>query len=128
MSGLVNYLSSWWVSPDLNQEGTSTAQVVPNTLIMDEKKRLSPIPERTISLISAQDLISVKLKPVSNIIPSPARNMPPIDKFHLGMLNQAQLKEILSIKLLPTKPMEKKKYYEPKHPVLKELLEKVPKK
>lgn len=122
MSGLVNYLSSWWVSPEMNQEETS---VIPNTLSINEKKRLPPIPEHTILLISTQDLIGVKLKPVRNVIPAPARNMPPIDKFQLGMLNQAQLKEILSIKLRPVKPRDIKKYYEPRHPVLKELLETV---
>lgn len=128
MSGLVNYLSSWWTSPYLNQEGTSTDQSVPNDHAINEKKMLSPTPERSILLISSKDLIAVKLKPVSNIIPAPARNMPPIDKFQLGMLNQAQLKEILSIKLRPTEPIKKKNYYEPRHPVLKELFRKIPKK
>ena len=54
--------------------------------------------------------------------------MPPLDKFTLNVLNQAQLRQILSVKLKPTKHIEKINCYEPRHPVLKELLQKIPKK
>ena len=75
-------------------------------------------------LVSVDELLSVKLKPVIDIIPSPARNMPHVSKFQLHMLNKAQLKAILNVKLnhinkdIYTKP----KVYYPRHPVLKELM------
>ena len=87
MSGLVNYLSSWWNSSEPNQVGTSVDTSPSSESFV--KIPLSPIP---VLLVSANDLLQVKLKPVINVIPAPARNMPPIDKFQLGMLNQAQLK------------------------------------
>jgi len=73
-------------------------------------------------LISKEELEKINLKPSSDIIPGPSRNMPPLDKFNLQSLNKAQLTTILNIKLKPTPPREKILYYEPKHPVLRELL------
>lgn len=73
-------------------------------------------------------LINVKLNPVKDIVPSPVRNMPHLDKFTLNVLNQAQLSQILSVKLKPTKHIKKNNCYEPRHPVLKELLRKNPRK
>jgi|LauGreDrversion4_2_1035121.scaffolds.fasta_scaffold173973_2 hypothetical protein len=73
-------------------------------------------------LITSNDLNKVNLKPPSNIIPNPSRNMPLMDRFNLAILNKAQLKLIMSVKLKPTNPLIKQTYYEPRHPVLKELL------
>lgn len=73
-------------------------------------------------LISINDLKSVNLNPVKDIIPGPSRNMPPMfDKVDLRNLNKAQLDAILSVKLKPTPPIVKKVYYEPRHPVIREL-------
>ena len=80
-------------------------------------------PKRT--LISENDLLKVNLKPI-NIIPAPARNMPNLDKFTLQELSKAQLEDILAVKLKKTN-INPKKTYEPRHPVLQELLMKIPK-
>ena len=72
--------------------------------------------------ISITDLNSVNLHPVKNVIPGPSRNMPPMfDKVDLRNLNKAQLNAILNVKLKPTPPIIKKNYFEPRHPVIKEL-------
>jgi hypothetical protein len=74
-------------------------------------------------LISIDELKSVNLQPCKNIIPAPARNMPPMfDKIDLRNLNKAQLDCILNVKLKPIPKIEKIVYYEPRHPVLSELL------
>ena len=69
------------------------------------------------------------MRQISNVIPSPARNMPvkgslKVDKFQLYILNQAQLKAIKNVKLKHIPQQTKTKIYEPRHPVLKELLSK----
>ena len=74
-----------------------------------------------IELITEKDLLSVNLKPY-NVIPSPARNMPNIDKFTLQVLSKAQLQDVLAVKLKKTEINPKMTYYEPRHPVLRELL------
>lgn len=74
-------------------------------------------------LISIDELKSVNLQPCKNIIPGPSRNMPPMfDKIDLRNLNKAQLDCILNVKLKPVPKFEKIIYYEPRHPVLIELL------
>ena len=118
MSALFNYIGYWWLSPE-DQNG------------VEADKSINVIPksfseERPLSLISPSELIKVKLNPLKDVIPAPARNMPPLDKFTLNVLNQAQLKQIMSVKLKKTKNKEKVIYYEPRHPVLKELLQKNP--
>ena len=76
-------------------------------------------------LISIDDLKSVNLQPCKNIIPAPARNMPPMfDKIDLRNLNKAQLDCILNVKLKHVPNVKKIVYYEPRHPVLLELLKK----
>ena len=77
-------------------------------------------------LITENDLLKVNLKPF-NVIPSPARNMPNIDKFTLEVLSKAQLEDILAVKLKKTNINTKEMYYEPRHPVLRELLMKTSK-
>ena len=113
MSALFNYISSWWVAPENHNEVE-----VDNVILKSFPN------ERRLSLIAPNDLINVKLNPIKDIIPAPARNMPPFDKFTLNVVNQAQLREILSVKLKPTRHIEKNTCYEPRHPVLKELLQK----
>ena len=107
MSSLVNYLSSWVISTKNLETPIDSAKIVPENIIY---------------LVSVSDLVGVKLKPVKNIIPAPARNMPYISKFELNMLNQAQLKSILSVKLKPIEKIQKPTFYLPNHPVLRELL------
>ena len=107
MSSLVNYLSSWVISTKNLETPIDSAKIVPENIIY---------------LVSVSDLVGVKLKPVKNIIPAPARNMPYISKFELNMLNQAQLKSILSVKLKPIEKIQKPTFYLPNHQVLRELL------
>jgi len=107
----INYLSSWFVTP--------------NALGQELEKELEPV----LFLVSPTELLSVKLKPVTSCIPSPARNMPSklgITKFQLHMLNKSQLQQILSVKLKPIVKQHKIAIFEPRHPVLKELLNKCP--
>ena len=74
-------------------------------------------------LISIDDLKSVNLQPVKDVIPGPSRNMPAaFDKVDLRNLNKAQMHTILNVKLKHTPQIEKPTYYEPRHPVLYELL------
>ena len=48
--------------------------------------------------------------------------MPPkYDKINLQALNKAQLQEILSVKLKPTKIRDTVLFFEPRHPVINEL-------
>ena len=61
MSSLVNYLSSWVISTKNLETPIDSAKIVPENIIY---------------LVSVSDLVGVKLKPVKNIIPAPARNMP----------------------------------------------------
>ena len=56
-----------------------------------------------------------------------ARNMPNIDKQIIQYLNKGQLENILAVKLKKSNINPKQIKYEPRHPVLKELLEKVQK-
>lgn len=126
MSSLVNYLSSWWISPEQNLEGTSTdvtstPKKLNNTSIQKKKTY-----KRSLVGISAQDLLSVKLKSVKY---SPARNIPPqLSYSKLDMINKIQLQDILNVKLKSVKPNKKKTIFLPRNPVLKEILQKVPKK
>jgi len=76
-------------------------------------------------LITENDLLKVNLKPF-NVIPS-ARNMPNIDAFTLQVLSKAHLKDILAVKLKKTDVKIKESCYEPRHPVLRELLMKTSK-
>jgi len=95
---------------------TSTNEIQQPVVVEEQVKR----PVYTVT-----DLLKVNLTPVSNIIPNPSRNMPPnFAKVDLRNLNKAQLDIILSTKLKPTKMNLKPLYYEPRHPVLKELHEK----
>jgi hypothetical protein len=75
--------------------------------------------------VTMNDLQSVNLQPVKDIIPNPSRNMPPFyDKVDLRNLNKAQLNSILNVKLKPTPLIEKNIVYEIRHPCLRELLNK----
>lgn len=76
--------------------------------------------------ISHNDLIKVKsqLRPVTGVVPSPARNRPLLSKRKLHMLNIAQLAALKRVKLKHITPNTKKVVYKHRHPVLRELLEK----
>lgn len=124
MTSLVEYISSWWNAPKSNNDGTSAVPKAPPLLfkpVTTSKQKNTDIT----CLISVNDLLNVKLKPVKNI-PYPARNIPAMDKFQLHMLNQDQLKEILNVKLRPT-PSQTTRIYEHRHPVLREMLGRVKK-
>jgi hypothetical protein len=78
-----------------------------------------------IGFVTINDLKSVNLNPVKDIIPNPSRNAPPFfEKVDLRNLNKAQLNCILNVKLKPIPQLEKVKVYEIRHPCLKELLSK----
>ena len=68
-------------------------------------KDLNVINSNRIELITEKELLSVNLKPY-NVIPSPARNMPNIDKFTLQVLSKAQLKDVLAVKLKKETPLQ----------------------
>jgi len=117
MSFVLSYIYSFIQTPNETQPVPSNryqTTTLDNDFSIVDKKYL----------ISKDDLIKVNLKPVTDIIPNPSRNMPPMDKVNLADLNKAQLNMILNVKLKPTQVNEKPTYYEPKHPVLRELLNK----
>jgi len=148
MSTLFSYLTSWWETSEEIKEfyKIPMAPSLSTTLLNDTisskfnkitaeeitKVKLKPI-KITISSkfnkITAEEITNVKLKPIKitiniNPIPSPARNIPPnLSKFKLTELNQAQLRQILQVKLKPVSKTIIKRGYEPRHPVLKELLQ-----
>ena len=117
MSSLFNYIYDYWNIPQTIPTNETKNIYYENDKVDDE---YSVIDKKY--LISIHELEKINLKPPSNIIPGPSRNMPPLDKFNLQSLNKAQLTTILNVKLKPTPPRKKVEYYEPKHPVLKELL------
>lgn len=116
---IFDYIYSWWSLPE--KEYNKVPEAPP--LISTHKTENKNISNGTNYLISPKELLSVKLKHVSDVIPSPARNMPHITKFQLHMLNKAQLQCILNVKLKPVQSVTKTKFYHPRHPVLRELLE-----
>jgi hypothetical protein len=78
-----------------------------------------------VGFVSINDLKSVNLTPVKDIVPNPSRNAPPFfEKVDLRNLNKAQLNCILNVKLKPIPQLEKIKVYEVRHPCLRELLSK----
>ena len=105
-------------------------QEVTNKLVLNSKFHVNDNTEYEYSvlekkfLISSEDLEKINLRSSEDIIPNPSRNMPLLDKVSLQNLNKAQLNIILSVKLKPIPKIEKQKIYEPRHPVLKEILQK----
>jgi len=82
-----------------------------------------------LNFVSIEQLKSVNLQPIKDIIPNPSRNIPPnFTKVDLRNLNKAQLDCILSVKLKPAPKIIKNTTYEPRHPCLRELLNKFNKK
>ena len=122
MSIIVDYIYSLWSLPE------TKSNKIPDSpqLISSDKTENKNISNDLSYLISPKELLSVKLKHVSDVIPSPARNMPHITKFQLHMLNKAQLQSILNVKLKPVHRITTPKCYPPRHPVLRELLESRP--
>ena len=114
MSSLINYIYDCWYD---KQQTTVTSGYH-----MTDEFDYSIVDAKY--LISKEDLEKINLKPVDNIIPGPSRNMPPLDKVNLQSLNKAQLNVILNVKLKPIPQIEKQTKYLPRHPVLRELLDK----
>ena len=115
MSSLVDYISSWWIAPETDSTDAKADALSPPPLAPPLAPKLKAQPDPDISegivyLVSVSELLSVKLKPPKDIIPAPARNMPHITKFQLNMLNRAQLKAILSVKLKPVKNPPNQRY------------------
>lgn len=78
--------------------------------------------------IYEKDLVNVRLKPTNSLLKpglNPVLNpvLKPAPNFTLQSLNKEQLANILAVKLKKTN-INPKKEYEPRHPVLKELLSK----
>ena len=106
MSALVNYIISWWVSPEENQEGIRADDKIPGSL-----QNKHPL-----SLISSSDLMKVKLSP-------PERNIPSFKTININALDQSHLHEIMNVKLNPTIKKEKSSTNEPQH-LIKRVIEK----
>ena len=115
MSSIFDYFNYYFYgSENVQNENNKKIQNNNSSTIVNTEKKF---------LISIDQLKSVNLQPPKNIIPAPSRNMPPMfDKIDLRNLNKAQLDCILNVKLKPTPKVEKIVYYEPRHPVLSELL------
>ena len=124
MSTLFSYLTSWWEKSEEIKESYK----IPMTPSLSTTLLNDTISSK-FNKITAEEITKVKLKPIKitiniNPIPSPARNIPPnLSKFKLTELNQAQLRQILQVKLKPVSKTIIKRGYEPRHPVLKELLQ-----
>jgi hypothetical protein len=118
MSFLINYIYDFWNPSEVNNLKENYNYHVDENIeddcyLIDKK-----------FLITKELLEEINLKPPIDIIPNPSRNMPPIDKVNLKCLNKAQLNIIMSVKLKPIPKIEKTQIYIPRHPVLKEMLEK----
>ena len=77
----------------------------------------------TKQVIYEKDLLNVRLKPVQVQVPQVQPTEPIKPKFTLQSLSKEQLANILAVKLKKTN-INPKQEYEPRHPVLKELLSK----
>jgi len=85
----------------------------------DEEEVSKVIDEPFQMIISSTEIKSVNLKPVSQRV----LNIRKYNKIDLRNLNQSQLQEIKDVKLKHIDRKEKQLIdYEPRHPVLKELL------
>ena len=111
-----------WINYLLGYQTTKTNE----TGKINENKKIASL------VISPKDLQSVVLKkhtiPISEKKikrPAFARNAP-VGSFHLLKLTDYQLKEILNVKLKSVKTNDRKTKWCSRHPVLKELQEKIP--
>lgn len=114
MSSLLNYIYTLYYPVEVQNTAYHSTENIDTDYSIINKKYL----------ISKDDLEKVNLKSVNDIVPGPSRNMPLLDKTNLKSLNKAPLDIIMSVKLKPIPLVEKKTFYIPRHPVLKELLEK----
>ena len=95
-----------------------------SVILQPPKKEKEHEPKLCNHHISEKDLQSVILSP-----PKKRKEETKNDKkVNIQNLSRSQLKQIMNVKLKPTKRNEKKKIYGQRHPVLKELQEKVTKK
>jgi hypothetical protein len=94
------------------------------SVILQPPKKEKEHESKSCNHISEKDLQSVILSP-----PKKRKEETKNDKkVNMQNLSRSQLKQIMNVKLKPTKRNEKKKVYGQRHPVLKELQEKVTKK
>ncbi len=106
---------------DLKNENTDVITTTEN----EGFEKIEAVPNFKKHLISINDLKSVSLQPVENIIPGPSRNAPPeFTKVDLRNLNKAQLNQILNVKLKPVPILERQTFFPPRHPVIFELYNK----
>jgi hypothetical protein len=70
--------------------------------------------------IIIHDINKIQLKPMKDRI----LKQPIYTKIDVKNLNKNQLNEILNVKLKKSNPLNQKQKFEPRHPVLKELLQK----
>jgi hypothetical protein len=122
MTTVIQYISEWWYNP------TGSLKNNPEGSELQTDKT---IPSNNY-LITEKDLLSAKLvippnttEPLTSYLPGPARNMPLLSKAQLYVLNKANLQDILSVKLKHVNTIKQDIVYEPKHPVLCELLRKI---
>lgn len=87
-------------------------------LILPQQKLPKKIKHISISL---KDIKSVKLRSDRHNMPGPARNMPAMSKFYMGMLTKDHLNDILNVKLKKIKVPERQKVFSPRHPVLRQI-------
>lgn len=93
------------------------------SVILSPPKKHKEFEPKLHNQISEKDLQSVVL------LPPKKRKENKVDKkVNIQDLSRSQLKQIMNVKLKPVKRNEKKKIYGQRHPVLKELQEKVTKK
>lgn len=78
------------------------------------------VPKQLPKKVCEKDLLNVKLKPVNTVKP-----IKPANPFTLQSLSKEQLDNILAVKLKKTN-INTRQTYEPRHPVLRELM-KLPK-
>jgi len=71
-------------------------------------------------IITKELLGEINLKP-----PKTSIKTVPFDKVNLKCLSKAQLSVIMNVKLKPIPKIEKNRVYIPRHPVLKEMSEKI---
>ena len=130
MSSLIDYLNSWWYdsTPTENHENSADDIVPPAPPVTPvtpvgqfSSKGLPCLPIKF-----SDELLKIKLRSIN--IPGPARNMPPtmpLSRFQLNMLTKGHLDAILNVKLKKVNVPPRPSYFETRHPVLKELQQKI---
>lgn len=125
----VQYLLGYQQENEKTTNSTIPNNTTPNST-KNKTENLNDIKKTLV--IKPEDLKSVNLKSLNSklypsklLTPALARNAPE-HSFHLLQLTDKQLDEILNIKLRPIKVAKRKKTWESRHPVLRELCQKIP--